>query len=66
MVPLQTLPAAQSALVAHFVRQALAPQTYGLQFCSVPIWQTPIPLHLPAMVAVPAVHEFAPHTVLES
>jgi hypothetical protein len=27
MVPLQTLPEAQSALVAHFVRQALAPQT---------------------------------------
>jgi hypothetical protein len=36
IVPLQTKPLAQSAFVAHFVRQEVAPQTYGLQFCSVP------------------------------
>jgi hypothetical protein len=63
MVPLQTNPLAQSALVAHFVRQLAPPQTYGRQLCRLPAPQMFDPLHLPASVAVPAVHEFVPQTV---
>jgi len=48
---------------AQAVLQALAPQIYGLQSCSVPGRQVPMPSHLPAIVPVPAVHDAVPHTV---
>jgi len=53
---------AQSALVVHAVRQALAPQTYGSQIAVV-FLQLPAPSQLPALVAVPAVHEGEPQLV---
>jgi hypothetical protein len=55
-------PAAQSALVVHAVRQALAPQTKGAQAAAVCL-QLPAPSQLPALVAVPAAHEGAPQLV---
>jgi hypothetical protein len=63
IVPMQTNPVAQSALVAHFVRHVAAPQTYGLQFWRLPAPQMPVPSHLPPSIAAPAVQEFVPQTV---
>jgi hypothetical protein len=58
----QVSPAAQSALVLHAVRQALAPQMYGAQLAVV-FWQAPAPSQLPPLVAVPAVQEGEPQLV---
>jgi hypothetical protein len=55
-------PAAQSALVVHAVRQALAPQTKGAQAAIVCL-QVPAPSQLPVLVAVPAVQEGMPQLV---
>ena len=58
----QVSPTAQSVLVAHAVRQALAPQMYGAQ-AAVVFLQVPAPSQLPALVAVPAVHDGEPQLV---
>jgi len=58
----QVSPAAQSALVVHAVRQALAPQPKGAQ-AAVVCLQVPAPSQLPALMAVPAAHEGAPQLV---
>lgn len=63
IVPLQTKPLAQSALVVHLVRQLVPPHTYGAQFWRLPAPQIPDPLHLPASMAVPPVQEFVPQIV---
>jgi hypothetical protein len=53
IVPLQTLPAVQSALVAHAAPQApLVPHMYGAQVCCVPGLHVPTPSQRPASVAV--------------
>jgi len=63
MVPLQTNPVAQSALVAQLVLHALVPQTYGLHAFSAPAAHVPVPLHLPASISAPFIHMVMPHVV---
>ena len=65
MVPMQVKPAAQSAVVAQLVRQAVeaALHTYGLQFCSIGVPQVPAAVQRAASIAVPPVQLSAPHTV---
>ncbi len=50
-------------MVAHFVRQALAPHAYPAQGTSVPAWQEPPVPQRPANVATPPVQLSVPHTV---
>src|ERR1041385_1191718 len=53
IVPLQTLPFEQSALVVHDVLQLpVVPQAYGSQPCCMPGVQVPVPLQRPGRVAV--------------
>jgi hypothetical protein len=63
IVPLQTNPAAQSALDAQLVLHAVAPHTYGLQAVSGPAPHIPVPLHRPPCISAPFAQEVAPHTV---
>jgi hypothetical protein len=64
MVPLQTKPAAQSALVAQLVLHAVVPlQTYGLHEVSAPAAHIPVPLQRPAAISAPFAHIVVPHTV---
>ena len=66
MVPLQTNPAAQSAVVAQLVLQSpVVPQTYGEHDDSPPATQVPLPSQRPPAVSVPAVHVLAPQEVPE-
>ena len=67
IVPLQTLPPEQSALVAHEVRHAPAvPQEYGSHACCVPGMHVPVPLQRPGRVAVTPVQAGATHCVPEA
>jgi hypothetical protein len=67
IVPLQTLPPEQSALVAHEVRHAPAvPQEYGLHPCCVPGMHVPVPLQRPGRVAVTPVQAGDTHCVPEA
>jgi hypothetical protein len=64
IVPLQTLPGEQSALVAHFVRQVPAvPHRYGKQFCRPGERQAPAALHWPGKVSVEPAQVAAMHRV---
>jgi hypothetical protein len=63
MVPLQTNPVAQSALVAQLVLHALVPQTYGLHALRAPAAHIPVPLHLPASISAPFMHIVMPQVV---
>ena len=67
IVPLQTLPFEQSALVAQRSRHApVVPQAYGSQGCCVPGAQAPVPSQRPASVAVMPVQVGATHCVPEA
>jgi hypothetical protein len=64
MVPLQTKPAAQSAVVPQLVLQSpFVPQMYGEQADSPPATQVPLPSQRPPAVSVPAVQTSAPQEV---
>jgi hypothetical protein len=64
MVPVQTLPGAQSVLVAHFVRQVPAvPHTYGKQFCRPGDMHVPSAAHCPGSVSVEPAQVGCMHTV---
>jgi hypothetical protein len=63
MLPMQVNPVAQSAVVVQLVRQAVVPQMYGLQFCSVGMPQVPAAVHRAATIAVPFMQLSEPHTV---
>ena len=52
LVPLQVLGDAQSAVVAHVVRQVPEPQAKGAQLDDVAVWQVPAPLQVRAGVNV--------------
>ena len=67
IVPLQTLPFEQSALVAQAARQVpVVPQVYGSQDSCVPGVHVPVPLQRPAWVAVMPVQVGAMHWVPEA
>jgi hypothetical protein len=67
IVPLQTNPAAQSAVVAQLVLQSpVVPQMYGEQADSPPATQVPLPSQRPPDVSVPAEQVSAPQTVPEA
>jgi hypothetical protein len=61
--PMQVNGATQSLLAVHVVRQAPAPQAYGLHIDVVAAWQAPVPLHARALVSVEPVHIALPHDV---
>ncbi len=64
IVPLQTLPFEQSALVVHAVRHApVVPQAYGSQGCWTPRTHMPTPSQRPGSVAVPVAQLGAMHWV---
>jgi hypothetical protein len=61
---LQMLGAAQSASLAHAVRQVpLVPQLYAPHEIAVAAWQVPAPLHVRSGVWLPAAHIAAAHAV---
>jgi len=63
LVPVQTLPPEQSALVAHMVRQLVAPQTYGRHVWLVPGTQLPPPSQRAAGVSVEPLQVWLPQVV---
>jgi hypothetical protein len=64
IVPLQTFPFEQSAVVVHDVRHApVAPQPYGSQGCCTPRTHMPAPSQRPGRVAVPVAQVGAMHCV---
>jgi hypothetical protein len=67
IVPLQTLPFEQSALVAHAALHVpVVPQVYGSQDSCIPGVQVPVPLQRPAWVAVMLVQVGLMHWVPEA
>jgi hypothetical protein len=65
IVPVQTNPVAQSAVVAQLVRQApFVPQMYGLHDWAMPAAHMPEPSHRPDGVAVPIVQLAMLHIVV--
>jgi hypothetical protein len=67
IVPLQTLPFEQSALVVHAARHCpFVPQVYGSHDSCVPGAQVPMPSQRPAWVAVMPVQVGAMHWVPEA
>jgi len=63
---MQTFGLLQSALLAHVVLHAVAPQTYGVQLLLVAAWQVPAPLHVRADVPVVPLQLGATHWVPEA
>lgn len=60
----QNEPATQSASVAHCVRHAVAPQTYGVQSVAVPGRHAPSPLQSGAGIDPPSRQDAVPHGVV--
>jgi len=63
LLPVQTLPPEHCALLAHVVRQLVAPQAYGVQLWLAPGTQLPMPSQRAASVCVDPLHVSLPHAV---
>jgi hypothetical protein len=61
--PLHQYPFEQSPSPAQDVLQLVGPHRYGEQDAVAPLWHTPDPLQVPALVSMPVLQEALEHVV---